>query len=53
MCTHASQEARRAAEARVCTLEDRLLALGKEEEKASSAEAEAAEEATRNARGKV
>lgn len=35
------------------TLEDRMLSLGREEEKGSKAEAEAAEEATRTARGKV
>ncbi|CAM9613745.1 unnamed protein product, partial [Hapterophycus canaliculatus] len=48
-----AEEARRSAESRVRTLEDRLLALGKEEEKASSAEAEAAEKATRGARGQA
>lgn len=48
-----TQEARRTAEFRVSTLEDRLLSLGREEEKESKAEAEAAEKAARTARGKV
>ena len=48
-----SQAAREVAEERVRALEDRLAALGREEEKASLAEAGAAEEATARARDKV
>ena len=48
-----SQAAREAAENRARALEDRLAALGREGEKASSAEAGAAEQAAARARDKV